>query len=242
MWDSGRWKEWRLVVKLDPDKHLPRESVDLIRQENIDAVVVGGTQGINYRNTSETVRLVREAGFKGTLVQEISSADAVVPWVDAHLIPLVLNAGEKRWLVDAQLGAIKMYGNLINWDRVLVEGYLVGNLDSAVGRLTGALPLAAGEAAAYTILAEEIYRLPVLYLEYSGVFGDLDLVREVAGARRKIHLVYGGGIKTPQQAGAVASLVDTVVIGNIIYEDPALAGEVIRSFSVCRGPVQIPGP
>ncbi|MFZ5633972.1 MAG: heptaprenylglyceryl phosphate synthase [Bacillota bacterium] len=229
MWNSGNWKKWRLVVKLDPDKSLPAEAFEIIKGRSIDAVMVGGTQGINYGNTSNLVRLIRKSGFCGPLVQEISAEDAVVQNADAHFIPVVLNAGDIHWLVGAHLSAIKRYGQLIQWDKVLIEGYLVGNRDSAVGRLTGARDLTVEDAVAYTVLAGEIFRIPVLYLEYSGIFGDMDIIRAVSRAKKNIHLFYGGGIKTPEQLNAVALLADTVVIGNIIYENPAQALEVVRS-------------
>lgn len=217
-------------MKLDPDKCLPEEAFWIINQRNVDAVVVGGTLGVNYDNTEALIRLVRRGGFNGPLVQEISVEDAVVPGVDAHFIPVVLNAGDKKWLVDAHLGAIKRYRDLIRWDRVLTEGYLVCNRDSAVGRLTRSSRVNPEDAVAYTLLAEEVYRIPLIYIEYSGVFGDLDLVAAVSGARKNIHLVYGGGIKTPAQLNAVAPLVDTVVIGNIVYENPGQARELVECF------------
>lgn len=234
MWDGQGWKKWRLVVKLDPDKKPPEEVFEIIRDPNIDAVIIGGTQGITRENTEMLVRSVRHSGFGGPLAQEISAEDVVVPGVDAHLIPVVLNAGTKKWLLDAHLSAIKKYGEFIRWDRVLTEGYLVCNTDSAVGRLTGAVGITVEDAVAYTVLAEEIYHLPLLYIEYSGVFGDTELVGAVSRVRKNIHLVYGGGIKTPGQLWKVASLVDTVVIGNILYEDPRQARVVIESFTAGR--------
>ncbi len=230
MWDRSLWKNWRLVVKIDPDKELPGEAFDIICSRNIDAVVVGGTQGITYDNTWELIGLIRRRGYNGPLVQEVSSEDVVLPGVDAHLIPVVLNAGKKRWLVDAHLSAIKKYRDFIRWDRVLAEGYLVCNPDSAVGRLTGAAVPSVEDAVAYTVLAEEIFRLPLLYIEYSGAFGDPDLVRAVSGARKRIHLVYGGGIKTSSQLNTVAQLVDTVVVGNVFYDSPEQAGNLVKSF------------
>ncbi|MFZ5647547.1 MAG: heptaprenylglyceryl phosphate synthase [Bacillota bacterium] len=228
MWSSENWKWWRLVAKLDPDKTLPPGTLEALAEGGFDAVIVGGTQGISYSNTSNLVRLVRDSGYAGPLVQEISAEDAVVPGVDAHFIPVVLNAGDVRWLSGAHLEAIKRYRGLIQWDRVLTEGYLVCNGDSAVGRLTGAGEVTEEDAAAYAVLAEEIYRLPLLYVEYSGKFGDLDLVRAVSKSRKKIHLFYGGGIKTPEQIQLLASLVDTVVIGNMFYDNPAGIRELLK--------------
>ena len=65
MWECDQWKKWRLVAKLDPDKALPPQALEIIRDKNIDAVMVGGSQGINYVNTQKLVQLIRESGFSG---------------------------------------------------------------------------------------------------------------------------------------------------------------------------------
>lgn len=232
MWDGSKWRTWRLVAKLDPDKTLPREALAIIKGESVDAVIVGGTQGINYNNTTGLVRSIREAGYSGPLVQEVSVEDVVVPNVDAHFIPVVLNAEDKKWLVDVQLSAIKRYRPLIRWDNVLTEGYLIGNKHSAAGRLTHARDMSIEDVVAYTVLAERIFNIPLLYLEYSGVFGDMELVRAVSRTRKKIHLFYGGGITEPEHIESVAPLVDTLVIGNIFYDNPVQAGKIIDFFKI----------
>lgn len=224
------WKKWRLVIKLDPDKVLPSAAGEILKMPAVGAVVVGGTQGINYANSSGLVDSIRRSGYSGPLIQEISSVEAVVPGVDAYFVPVVLNSADRRWLVDAHLSAVKKYGGLISWENVLAEGYLVCNPDSAVGRLTGAKRITVEDAVAYITLAEEIFGLPVFYIEYSGVFGDMELVRAVSEAKRNIRLVYGGGIKTTEQLIQAASLVDTAVIGNIIYENTEQAGKMVSAF------------
>lgn len=230
MQDLEEWQKWRLVAKLDPDKELPEKSIEIIGHNNIDAIIVGGTQGITFNNTWALVSLIRQRGYSGALVQEISSMDAIIPiMVDGYLIPMVLNAGDKKWLVDYHFNAVKRYKEFIDWDRVMGEGYLVCNQDSAVGRLTGAKQLSTDDAVAYTILAQELLRLPILYIEFSGAFGNIDLIKGVSRANRHMHLFYGGGIKTPHQLELVAPLVDTVVIGNIFYEDPDSALAIIES-------------
>ena len=231
MRNSGEWKNWRLLAKLDPDKKITEEILEIINHSNIDAVVVGGTQGITWEKTFDLVSSVRRSGYERPLVQEISSEDVVVPGVDAYFLPVVLNAADKKWLVDTHLNAIKRYGSLIPWGKVLTEGYLVCNGNSAVGQLTGASEMSIEDAVAYVALAEKIYSIPLLYIEYSGVFGNLELVKAVAGAREKIHIFYGGGIQTADQLCSVAKWVDTVVIGNIFYDNLSQAREVVCSIN-----------
>jgi putative glycerol-1-phosphate prenyltransferase len=58
-----------------------------------------------------------------------------------------------------------------------------------------------------------------VYLEYSGRFGDLDIVADVKRTLDETQLFYGGGITSALQAQQVAALCDTVVVGNIIYNN-----------------------
>ncbi|MFZ5644887.1 MAG: heptaprenylglyceryl phosphate synthase [Bacillota bacterium] len=232
MWRALEWKKWRLVLKLDPDKELPEAAFKILQEPNVDAVFVGGTQGITYENTVRLISLVRQSGYNGPLIQEISTEDSVVPDVNAHFIPVVLNSDNRYWIIDAHLSAIKKYRKMIPWERTVTEGYLVCNRDSAVGRHTNARIVSIEDAVAYTILAEEVFKIPLLYIEYSGNFGDMDLVRAVSAARNSIHLVYGGGIKTADQLNTAASLVNTVVIGNIIYDNPVQAAMLVRNSTL----------
>ncbi|NTW05416.1 MAG: hypothetical protein HGA27_04795 [Peptococcaceae bacterium] len=107
---------------------------------------------------------------------------------------------------------------------------MVCNQESAVGRLTESGKVTMEDAAAYTCLAEKLLGLPVLYIEYSGIYGDMDLVRRVSQTRKKIQLFYGGGIENIEQLDEVASYVDTVILGNVFYEDSDAAILLVESF------------
>ncbi|GBF32902.1 geranylgeranylglyceryl phosphate synthase-like protein YerE [Desulfocucumis palustris] len=235
MWPDENWRNWRLVAKLDPDKPVTGEILTVIKHPGFNAVVVGGTQGITFDNSFRLVEAIKSSGYTGPLVQEISSASAVVAGVDAHFIPFVINAGDKKWFSDYYLEAIKVFGRLIDWGRVLTEGYIICNRNSAAGRLTGVGEVGLDDALAYAAMAEGIYNFPLLYIEYSGRFGDPDLVKAVAGSRDKIHLVYGGGISDVAKAQAMAGFVDTLIIGNVLYDDWRSALE-IAGFVHDRGP------
>src|SRR5699024_12857822 len=47
---------------------------------------------------------------------------------------------------------------------------------------------------AYAFMAEHIFHLPIFYLEYSGVYGDSQLVKHVSEELKQTTLFYGGGI------------------------------------------------
>ncbi|MCK9906140.1 geranylgeranylglyceryl phosphate synthase family protein, partial [Frankia sp. Cpl3] len=117
------------------------------------------------------------------------------------------------------------YGSYINWEEIYTQGYLILNPDAAVARLTNARPIAdKEEAMAYARVATKICRLPIFYVEYSGAYGDPEVVKACkAGLGDDARLFYGGGIRTPEQASQMAGIADTVVVGNVLYEDLQIA-------------------
>lgn len=213
------YKGWRHVFKLDPDKELSDTALEAICESGTDAIIVGGTQGVTFDNTLDLMARIRR--FAVPAVLEPSSLDAVVPGFDAYFIPLVLNAGDPEWIFAPHVKGLTAYGSYIHWEEIFTQGYLILNPDAAAAKLTGARPVAdREEAKAYARVATKICRLPIFYVEYSGMYGDPEIVKACkAGVGDDAHLFYGGGIRGPQQASEMASIADTVVVGNVLYED-----------------------
>jgi putative glycerol-1-phosphate prenyltransferase len=212
------YRGWRHTFKLDPDKTIGDEALEALCESGTDAIIVGGTYGVTYDNTLELMARVRRYAVPAVL--EISSLDAVVPGFDAYFIPLVLNAGDPDWIFAPHVSGLKAYGSYIHWEEIFTEGYLIANPEASVAQLTKARPIAdSDEAKAYAQVAANICRLPIVYVEYSGTYGDPELVRACRAGAEGAHLFYGGGIRTPQQAAEMAAIADTVVVGNVIYDD-----------------------
>lgn len=212
------------MTKLDPDRPLDPPTLDAVLSSGTDAVLVGGSSGVTREAVSGL--LERLAGSPVPVVLEVSTLEAAMPGAALFLIPLVLNTTRGEWLGGAQARALTellpVYGEIIPWHLLLPEAYLVLNPDSTVARVTGAQTgLTPAEAAAYAAFAGRVLRLPLLYVEYSGTFGDMELlgaVRENAGVAQ---VIYGGGISSAEQAARAAAIADTVVVGNLVYQDPA---------------------
>lgn len=212
------WRGWSHVVKLDPDKEIGSEQLADIISSGTDAILIGGSQGITYEKTDRLVTRLGSLQPAMPVWQEISAEHAVLPGNDGYAIPVVLNAGTTEWLIGKHIGAVKQFGGLIPWDQVVVEGYIVLNPESAVAELTKAvIPVTLDDAKAIAIAAERIFGLHVLYLEYSGVFGNPEWVEEIRRVTTG-HLIYGGGISTAEHAAVMAAFADTVVVGNAVYE------------------------
>ena len=96
------------------------------------------------------------------------------------------------------------------------------NPASSVGKVTKAVcDLQPEEVAAYTAVAEHYFHFPIVYIEYSGTFGNLEVVKAAAGAIDNAVLYYGGGINSPEKAAQMGKYADTIVVGNAVYDQGA---------------------
>ncbi|GIO16458.1 heptaprenylglyceryl phosphate synthase [Cohnella xylanilytica] len=212
------YSSWRHVFKLDPDREISDEALDRICLSGTDAILVGGSSGVTYDNTVELLSRVRR--YEVPCACELTDAASAVPGFDGYFVPMVLNAPGRDWLVGRQVEALADYGHLMPWESVAGEAYLVLNPDCTAARVTEATTdLSPSQVAAYAQLADKLWRVPVLYVEYSGTFGDMALVRRARQELRQAQLFYGGGIRTPEQAAQAAEAADTVVVGNVVYDD-----------------------
>mgnify|MGYP001161900781 CR=1 FL=1 len=221
---------WRHVFKLDPQKELSDEDLHELCQSGTDAVMVGGTDGVTFDNTVELLGRIRR--YELPCVQEVSSREAVVPGFDGYLVPVVLNASDTQWVVGAQHEAVKAFGGMIPWTDVVAEGYVVLNPHAKVAKLTGSRTDLTGEdITAFAEMAEHLLRLPILYVEYSGMYGDTKMVQAARKGISNTQLIYGGGIRHPEQAREMAAIADTVVVGNILYEN---LGQALRTVTAVK--------
>lgn len=236
------WRSWRHVTKLDPDRPLAPRTLDLIYSSGTEALVVGGSTGMTQAAVSNLLKLLADSPLPVAL--EVSAAEAAMPGADLFLIPMVLNSRDPHWLVGAHVhaltGLLPEFSTVIPWHLLVPEAYLVLNPESAAAELSQAeTGLDAAAAAAYAALAGRVLRLPLLYVEYSGAFGDMGLLRAVKEAAGPAHVVYGGGIQSADQAARAAAIADTVVVGNLVQTDPERLRETVAAVKTvpsAKGP------
>jgi len=219
---------WRHVFKLDPAKELSDEELELVCESGTDGILIGGTDDITLDNVLSL--LVRVRRFAVPVMLEISAIDSVSLGFDYYFIPTVLNSRKSAWFKDLHHQAIKEYGHLMDWDEVVAEGYVILNPDCKAARLTDAdTAIDQDDVVAYARMAEHFFRLPILYLEYSGAYGDPEVIRKAKEALTDTRLFYGGGIRSAEQAKEMGAIADTVVVGNVIYEDIASAVATVQA-------------
>ncbi|CAG9612371.1 Heptaprenylglyceryl phosphate synthase [Bacillus rhizoplanae] len=215
MYDISQWKH---VFKLDPNKELSDEHLELICESGTDAIIVGGSDGITIDNVLNMLVSIRR--YAVPCVLEVSTMDSVTPGFDFYYIPSVLNSRKVEWVTGLHHTALKEFGDIMNWDEIFMQGYCVLNPEAKVAKLTEAnCDLSEDDVIAYARMADKLLHLPIFYLEYSGTYGDVELVRKVKAELQNATLYYGGGIAGADQAKKMAQYADTVVVGNLIYED-----------------------
>jgi putative glycerol-1-phosphate prenyltransferase len=218
------YNNWRHVFKLDPDRPIDDSTLEAVCSSGTDAILVGGSAGLTFDNTVDLLSRIRRYELPCAL--ELSDPACGVPGFDGYFIPMVLNTKRAEWLIGHHVEAVRNFGHMLPWESVVGEAYLVLNGDSTVAKLTEAeTNISHSEALAYSQVADRLWNVPVLYIEYSGTFGDMALVRRIRQTVKQAHLFYGGGIDGPERAREAAQAADTVVVGNIVYHnlDAALA-------------------
>ena len=220
-------REWRHAFKLDPNKTISDDQLERICESGTDAIIIGGTDGVTLEKILDLMARVRR--YTVPCVLEISSVETVTPGFDLYFIPSVLNSRDPQWVIGLHQQAFKEYGDLMNWDEVLFQGYCILNEECKAAKLTEAnTDLSMEDVVAYATVAEKMLHLPIFYLEYSGTYGDPAIVSEVRSKLEHTVLFYGGGIASLEQAKEMAELADVIVVGNIIYEDIEQALQTVR--------------
>lgn len=222
------FREWKHAFKLDPNKEITDESLEKICESGTDAILVGGSDGVTLENVLDLMARVRR--YTVPCVLEVSSLEMVTPGFDLYFIPSVLNSTDPNWMMKFHQQAVKEFGELVDWDEMFVEGYCIMNPSCKAAILTSAdTNLDAEDVGAYAMMAEKMFHLPIFYLEYSGSYGDVDTVQKASQNLEETVLFYGGGINSPEKAAEMAAFADVVVVGNIIYEDLAIALTTVRA-------------
>ncbi|HEY0826521.1 MAG TPA: heptaprenylglyceryl phosphate synthase [Bacilli bacterium] len=209
---------WRHIFKLDPERSISDECLSQLCQSGTHAIMVGGSSGVTYANTEDLLLRIRK--YSVPCVLEISNQYAIVPGFDLFFVPIVLNTDDAQWIVGHHHRAIKAYGDLLPWGDIIAEAYVIMNAQSTAAVLTKANPHQdQHDLVSYARMADKLFHFPVLYLEYSGRFGDMELVRRVASVLENTRLFYGGGIDNLVKAQEAAQYAHTIIVGNVIYEN-----------------------
>ncbi|WP_318566699.1 phosphoglycerol geranylgeranyltransferase [Salinigranum marinum] len=217
---TGPWESWDHILKVDPDKELVGdETFADVCETGTDAIEIGGTTGMTKNNMSAVIDACSEYGVP--LYQEPSNPGVVIDSdaLDGYLIPTVFNAGDVFWVTGAHKEWVRIADGL-DWERTHTEAYIVLNPDSAVAEYTDAdCDQSAEDVASYARIAEKMFGQDIVYIEYSGTFGDTEKVAAAQEILEDATLFYGGGIHDYESAYEMGQNADTVVVGDLLHDE-----------------------
>ncbi len=225
---QAHWKYWVHVTKLDPDRTLSPDVVESVATSGTDALMLSGTLNVTRENLRALLDMV--ATYDLPVVVEPASPEGVITeGVTSLFVPSVLNSRDVQWVVGKHRDWVLKYP--VAWEMVVPEAYIVLNPDSAVGKVTRAFcDLTSREVAAYVTCADRYFHFPIVYIEYSGIYGDPAVVEAAGRAAGDAILYYGGGIDSAARAEEMARYADTIVVGNAVYEKgPGVLRETVRA-------------
>jgi len=216
-----KWKNWVHVTKLDPDKQLKPGDIDAIAASGTDALMLSGTLNVTRENLAALQKQVK--AYDLPLVMEPAGPEAVLmQGIDYVFVPSVMNTTDVTWIVGKHRAWVQMSKGKIPWEYIIPEAYIVLNPASSVGKVTRAIcDLTPEEVAAYATVADRYFHFPVVYIEYSGTFGNPEVVKAASEAVESATLYYGGGINSADKAAQMGKYADTIVVGNAVYDQGA---------------------
>lgn len=222
----------QLAVLIDPDNQTPDSLRDIAARINaarVDMVLVGGSLLLEDR-FEETIRLLKKETsvpvviFPGNNYQVSRAADAL-------LLLSLISGRNPEYLIGQHVVAaphIRESGL-----EVIPTGYMLidGGRVSTTSYMTQTVPIPHDKAdiAVATAMAGELLGLRAIYLEAGSGAKSSIPVEMLQAVRRAISIpvITGGGIRTPEQAEALAQAgSNLLVVGNILEKQPELLLEI----------------
>ncbi|HLS06711.1 MAG TPA: heptaprenylglyceryl phosphate synthase [Bacillota bacterium] len=206
---------WKHMFKLDPAKEISDEHLEQICESGTDAIIVGGTDDITLEGVLDLLSRIRR--YLVPCILEVSTIDALTPGFDYYFIPMVMNSTNKKWMMDIHHDAVKQYKHLMETTEFFIEGYCILNEQAKAFQKTVCTMPTEEDVIAYAYMAEQMFKFPFFYMEYSGTYGDPKLVERIKGELMNTKLIYGGGISNAAEAKEMKQYADIIVVGNHIY-------------------------
>ncbi len=197
--------------------------------------MISGTQNITKDNVKNLLEVLKEYDIPKVL-EPASPRGLIYKNIDWLFVPSVFNTFNPHYINGLHRIWVKLHKDKIDWDKVVPEAYIILNPKCAAAKVSKAFKMTLEGTVATAICAERYFNFPIIYIEYSGMYGDPNLVEAVKDSLTKAHLLYGGGINTKEKAEEMSKWA-TIVVGNTIYENgthsfiDTVRGRLLREMS-----------
>ncbi|MFB6094990.1 MAG: heptaprenylglyceryl phosphate synthase, partial [Halodesulfurarchaeum sp.] len=171
----------------------------------------------------------------GTLGEGIHYLESeIVPEIVSRTVPGWVRSGRREQLVSVLVDILLQ--------RAVFEAYIIQNPESEAAKQSGVSKsdtLTPAEARDRAMAAERHLDSEIIYLEYSGTFGDDEaeaILNEISGGVTGPRIWYGGGIDSREKATKMLQAgADTVIVGDIFHD---IADEERQLFDELREDVE----
>jgi phosphoglycerol geranylgeranyltransferase len=210
---------WHLI---DPESLTPAEAAktaEVSVKSGSDAILIGASTG-SPRRFEDVCKAVKEA-VKCPVLIFPNGAAQVVPWADAIIFMSLLSGRNPEFLIGEQVkGAplVKKFGlEAIPTAYLLIESGKVTTVETV--SKTQPIPRDQIEVATAHALAARYMGMRMVYLEAgSGAPNTVPLEMVRACVQAGLAITVGGGIRTPDQAAAMAGAGAHFVVAGNGYE------------------------
>jgi phosphoglycerol geranylgeranyltransferase len=210
------------LALFDPEKSGKKLRAECAALENMGttAVMVGGSTVASTQELDETIRTIKDSCALPVVLFP-NGLSGISRLADAIFFMSLLNSSQTRFIIGAQaMGAplVKRF----KLETIPLGYILVGDSTTAVSSVSRAelIPYSKPEVAAAYALAAQYFGMRFVYLEAGSGAGkpvDVSMVREVS-SELEIPLIVGGGIRTPQQAEALAGAGASAIVTGTVLE------------------------
>jgi len=212
------------LTLIDPDKQVPSVAGRMARQAEragTDGIMIGGSTAAEGGVVEETCQAVKENCSIPAILFP-GGPKGVTCKADAIFYISLLNSRDPYYITGAHAQSARVLKNL--GVEIISVGYVVVEPGQTVGRLGRARLIPRDRpdlASAYAIVAE-FFGMKCVYLE-AGSGAERPVPPRLIEAARssvKIPLIVGGGVRTVEDAKAVADAgADIIVQGSAVEED-----------------------
>jgi len=212
------------MTLIDPDKQAPEiagEIAGLCEDMGTDAIMIGGSTGVNQENMDATAKAIKARTRNIPLIIFPTKPDALTRYADAIYFMSMINSRNLNFVMGYQIKGAPIVKKL--GLEPIPMGYIIIEPGMKVAEVGDAkiIPRDAIEDACAHALAAEYLGMKLVYLE-AGSGAPVHISPQMVSAVKaciNIPLIAGGGIRTPEAASELAKAgADIIVTGTIVEQ------------------------
>jgi putative glycerol-1-phosphate prenyltransferase len=218
-----------LAVLIDPDKFFDNKIVDIINENKVDLILVGGSI-LTHGNLDDSIQQIKSMSQVPVIIFP-GNASHISTYADAILILSLISGRNPEYLISQHVQAAPILSKS-NLETISVSYILInGGNQTSVAYISNTTPIPSDkpELALATALAGELIGHQLIYLEAgSGALQHVDeKTISLIKSNTQNPIIVGGGIRDATTAKSLWNAgADCIVIGNAAEENAAIIKEI----------------